>query len=205
MSFRVGDRIRLILAGFFVVIGLALLGVVLSQIVPKGPPALLGLGIAVCFLLLCLIALVLFNRPLEYSPALAPGKLAEDLENKKLLSSEDFKAIRAFQVEEVEDEGSTYYIELEDHSVLYLNGQYLYDYEEPRQFPCTDFTIRRHRDEGFVVDILCRGRVLEPEVVVPPFDESEFPGGAVPEDGQVIRDRNYDQIKEERLNRRWGA
>ncbi len=54
------------------------------------------------------------------------------------------------------------------------------------------------------MDILCRGRVLEPEVVAPPFDESDYRRGTEAEDGEIIRDRTYDQLKEERQSRgRW--
>ena len=43
--------------------------------------------------------------------------------------SERFTASRAFAVEEFEDEGSHYFVDLTDNRVLFLSGQYLYDYE----------------------------------------------------------------------------
>ena len=54
---------------------------------------------------------------------------------------------------------------------------YLYDYEaisddsetnRPRAFPCSEFTLRRHKTESYVAEIRCRGSVLEPEVMAPP-------------------------------------
>src|SRR5262245_21050528 len=51
------------------------------------------------------------------------------LQKKDDLISGDFKARRAFMVDEFEDEGIHYFIELEDNSILFLSGQYLYDYE----------------------------------------------------------------------------
>lgn len=74
--------------------------------------------------------------------------------------SEAYRVKRAFQVEEFEDEGSHYYIELDDRRVLFLSGQYLYDYDSedpPRAFPCTEFVVRRHRTKGYVVDISLSG------------------------------------------------
>ena len=62
--------------------------------------------------------------------------------------------MRAFGVKEFEDEGLHYFLELTDGRVLVLSGQYLYDYEaisddsetnRPRAFPCSEFTLRRHK------------------------------------------------------------
>jgi hypothetical protein len=97
---------------------------------------------------------------------------------------------------------------LENGSVLFLSGQYLYDYQpidgdpeynRPRLFPCTEFTVRRHIGKGYVFAIICRGEVFEPELLAPPFD---FKKDDFPIDGKVITDQTYDDIKQERMNRR---
>ncbi len=155
-------------------------------------------------------ALFLFNSS-GYRPVL-PGRTREEriaaLERKGLLRSESFRARRVFQMEEVEDEGSHYFIELEDGGVLYLTGQYLHEYEEitddpelnqPRSFPCSQFTVRRTRKAGYVVEIVLGGEVLEPECQAPAMDRSDAKRGWRPEDGQVFRDRSYDELKRERL------
>ena len=74
-----------------------------------------------------------------------------------LIVDTPFQATRAFGVEDYGDEGSHYFLELADGSgILALCGQYLYAYEpitddpelnQPRRFPCTSFTVRRHRTE----------------------------------------------------------
>ena len=101
-----------------------------------------------------------------------------ELEGLGLVESSAFHATRAFAVGEYEDEGLHYFIELADGAVLFLSGQYLYDFapitddaelNQARSFPCSEFTVRRHRKEGYVVDIICGGTVLEPEVEAPPF------------------------------------
>lgn len=147
-------------------------------------------------------AMRLFN-----GPNLAPRDQIREWEEQGLLVSTDFRARRAFQVEEYEDEGPHYVLELEDGSVLYLNGQYLYDYEaiedddpefhQPRRFPCTEFTVRRHRDKGYVVDLDCRGTVLEPEEVQPAFTTAEYRSFDLG-DGELIRDRTYEEVKSRR-------
>jgi hypothetical protein len=156
-------------------------------------------------------SLFLFNKR-GFRPAL-PGQSAEEhideLQRQGLLTAESFSARRAFQVEEFEVEGSHYFIELADRAVLYLTGQYLYDYEQitddpalnqPRQFPCSQFTVRRHKTEGYVVDIACAGEALTPECVAPPFNRGDVDQGLIPEDGQIFRDRSYEQLKRERLH-----
>ena len=72
------------------------------------------------------------------------------------------------------------------------------DINQPRRFPCTEFTVLRHKEAGYILDILCSGAVLEPEVVAPPFSKQDCRQG-LPEDGDVIADRTYDEIKAQRL------
>jgi len=94
-----------------------------------------------------------------------------------------------------------YYIELEDHRVLFLSGQYLYDHDaedQPRTFPCSEFVVQRHRIKGYVVDIVCRGAVLEPEAIAPPFYVHDFDKD-VPKDGEIIAGKPYDRLKNERM------
>lgn len=153
-------------------------------------------------------ALVLFNdktHRLRFRRRSLKEIIAE-LEVSGALERRSFQAKRAFAVEEYEDEGLHYYIELADGRVLYLEGQYLYDYaaidddpelNQPRSFPCTEFEILRHKDEGYVLDIVCGGSVLEPEVTTAAFTMEEV-RRALLEDGQVIADRSYDSLKQER-------
>lgn len=200
---------RLLLAGLFIFFGM--MGVVagLFELGPKDPPSWLIVPVAVVsFFVLLGGAFVLFNVAGSRAPRSPRGDSIEQMEAKGLLVSTDFQARRAFQIEEFEDEGAHYVIELQDGSTLYLNGQYLYDYEpitddpelnRPRLFPCTDFTVRRHKASGEGIDILCRGDLIEPEFVAPSFDEMDFKRGLVPEDGQLITDKSYEELKRERL------
>lgn len=154
------------------------------------------------------VALFLFNGP-GFKPRLRRQSLAErigDLEAQGLLQRQRFQANRAFEVRESEDEGLHYFIELSDGQVLFLSGQYLYDYEaitddpegnRPRTFPCTEFEVLRHAIAGYVLEIRCSGTVLEPETTAPAFGRQDFERG-IPEDGDVITDRGYDAIKAER-------
>ena len=202
---------RVIGAGLFVFFGMLLLVVFLGN--QRAPSWLVGSGIAAVMLVLMALALWLFN-PRGSNPF---GRMTEEehrqeLERLGLLASTTFRAIRAFGVEEFEDEGLHYFVDLADGRVLFLSGQYLYDYEAnpdtgatTRLFPCTEFTVRRHKKQGYAVEIVCGGTVLEPEVMAPPFGKNVWKRNRVPEDGQVITDLTYDRLKQQLSARSGGA
>lgn len=181
----------------------------LFELAPNDPPVWFIAPVAtVAFFILLAATFVCFNIIGRRSPRYPQGDSVEQLEAKGLLAQDAFQARRAFQIEEFEDEGSHYVIELQNGSVLYLNGQYLYDYEpitddpklnQPRTFPCAEFTVRRHKLSGDGIDIICRGEVIEPECLAPSFDEADFKRGRIPEDGQIITDKSYEDLERERM------
>jgi hypothetical protein len=60
--------------------------------------------------------------------------------------------------------------------------------------------VRWHRRKDYSIDILCGGQVIEPEVMAPPFND--FRDDRIPEDRQIITGRSYEQLKQERLERK---
>lgn len=200
---------RVILAGLFIVVGTAAAASAVLTIPDTEPPVwVISIVGVVSFCITLVLAFFIFNRP---GQSLRKGEAVDftkKLEEEGLLASQDFEARRVFEIREFEDEGMHYMLELSDGSVLYLNGQYLYEYEpldddpefnQPRKFPCTSFTVRRHVEEGYVVDIICGGEVLEPECVAPYFEPDDFEEGRIPDDGDVITDRSYEELKAERM------
>jgi hypothetical protein len=205
---------RVVLAALFVVVVLGCAVAAIGALAPDidfAPIWGLGIGLALSalFVALCLIAVYVFNRPEHrFAEFRSAESILRELGTRNLLVATAYRATRAFEVEECYEEGPHYFIELEDRSVLYLNGQYLYRYgpndddpevKQARFFPCTEFAIRRHRDEGYVDDIVCGGSVLAPEVIATEFDLSDWPNGAIPKDGQIITDQSYEDLKRERI------
>jgi hypothetical protein len=203
--------VRLIGAGLFVFVGLLVMVALLGSqnAFDRAPGWLVSSGIAAWTIVLLFLSTRVFqSRDSNLFGTVSIEQQARELEAQGLLESANFRATRAFGVAEVEDEGLHYFIELENGGVLYLSGQYLYDYEpidddpdlnQPRSFPCTEFTIRRHKKEGFVVDIARSGRVIEPEVVTRAFTRSDWKENRVPEDGDIVKDRRYEALMRERV------
>lgn len=121
-----------------------------------------------------------------------------------MVENEIYKARRAFQVEEYADEGSHYFLELEDGRVMHCSGQLFYDYEpnpecdsgvQLRRFPCTEFTVRRHSESKHFLGLICEATVLEPDLVLPPFLRGYYAWS----DGefQMVPEGSYDQVRNE--------
>ena len=64
-----------------------------------------------------------------------------------------------------------------------------------RTFPCTEFTILRHVT-GFIVEIICGGEVIKPEVFTLPARHGgwnfDLP---LPENGEVIPGETFDTVR----------
>jgi hypothetical protein len=197
---------RLIGAGLFVFAGLlaSVAGIGALDIFDRAPPWVGGTLTLTALVVFVIAAAWLFNMKSSYQSL---DQQLEELEDRGLLTSTEYHATRAFGVDEFEDEGLSYFLELTDGRVLFLSGQYLYECEpdaeekRARTFPCSDFSIRRHKSENYVVDVECRGRILEPEAIAKPFIDTDWKNGRVPEDGDVISTRTYDAIKTEQLSR----
>jgi hypothetical protein len=212
-SSRLKDFLQLLGAGLFVFFGPGLSVFFLSKVFPDALPVwIVGPLLVIGFFVFIFLAMVLFHGkgPRTISAEKRAARIRK-LEEDGLLALQTFRARRVFQVDEFEDEGSHYFIELADGAILFLTGQYLYEYEplrnrtstsRLRSFPSTEFTIRRHKENGYVVDIQCHGEVIEPEVLAPWFDEEDFRKQLIPEDGAIFRDKTYDLIKRERLKQK---
>ena len=102
---------RLLFAGIFVWAGVCL--VILLILLLCGMhwnSVVMGLGMAVLIFILAGIAHRFFNKN---GGAAETGDTAEYLREKGLLTPTVFQARRTFQMEEIEDEGSYFFIELE--------------------------------------------------------------------------------------------
>jgi hypothetical protein len=106
-----------------------------------------------------------------------------------------FHVVDAIRVEEAEDEGSQYYLKLEDGRVAFLTGQYLYELEEAGVFPSRVVTVTRAPRSAVVFDAACTGEPLAPSATRSPFSAEEYRRG-VPADGALL-DVDFAQLGRE--------
>lgn len=101
----------------------------------------------------------------------------------------------ALCVEEFEDEGSQYYLKLADGRVLFVSGQWLYEYEDgededgkptPARFPCRRFTLERAAKSGLFLDLIPLTPAFPPSGTLPPFTDDDHRAETVPDDGDVL-------------------
>jgi hypothetical protein len=105
-----------------------------------------------------------------------------------------YRVTDALQVEEAEDEGSSYYLKLDDGRVAFLTGQYLYEVEEDRTFPSTVVSVDRAPHTHLVFDLRCEGSPIGPTPKLPPFTTSDWDRGRVPSDGALV-DLDFEALR----------
>ncbi len=105
-----------------------------------------------------------------------------------------YRVSDALQVEESEDEGSSYYLRLDDGRVAFLSGQYLYDAEGEGTFPNTLVTVVRAPATDVVFDLRCEGRPLGAVPRLPTFTAEDWDHGAVPSDGALVN-ADFDALR----------
>jgi hypothetical protein len=184
---------RLFFAALFVFAGLLVIGASAAERLPRAwSPWLMPTLLAA----LVGVAWRVFRRPGErWDGSVDSRAEALRLFTAGRIERRDLHAVRAFEIEATDGEGSHYVVELKDGACLLFNGQYLWDLEpfalgpwrKRRKFPCTELGVFQQRD-GEVVHIDCGGEPLEPEHVAPAFSADErleldlFGNSAVPLD-----------------------
>ena len=123
-------------------------------------------------------------------PTREPVKTAADFERLGLAVRESYRAKRAFKVEEFEDEGPHYFVELDDGRVLYLSGQYLYDIPN---FPCGQFQALRDTEHGWIIGVEPQSPTMPLDATLPSFQPKDYKSDLVPGDGDILPS-GYDDL-----------
>lgn len=95
-----------------------------------------------------------------------------------------FHATKAIRVEELEDEGDGYFLHLNDGRTLFLRGQYLFDLEADKKFPCSEFEVVRGPRSGAILNLVCCGSYFPSQKIIASFRQPDLK--AVPTDGDII-------------------
>jgi hypothetical protein len=95
-----------------------------------------------------------------------------------------FHATRSIRVDELEDQGGGYFLHLKDGRNLFLQGQYLYDLEERRKVPCSEFEVVRGPQSGTILKLVCCGSYFPSQKIITTFRKPDLK--AVPTDGGIV-------------------
>ena len=105
---------------------------------------------------------------------------------------------QAIKVEEFEDEGIGYYLDVAEGKVLFIQGQYLYDEDEngkpEMKIPSTRMKFIRVVGSGLLLDFTCLGNYLSPSHVNPPFTTQDFERDRVHYDGDIF-EADFESLK----------
>lgn len=112
-------------------------------------------------------------------------RYAADLEARQIDESR-LRVVNAVEVEEVEDEGMQFYLELEDGRVMFLMTQEFYHEEYDGRFPSTEVIVTRlpHSDELLTIDPV--GDYLPVSEEWPAFTGDDYEHGRVPAHGALL-------------------
>jgi hypothetical protein len=159
-------------------------------VLPRPSPAA-GMWSIHILLVVCLSGAFLFFRrrsraAYDRDLAVLRARYADDL---RALQLEEWRVriVDALQVEEVDDEGAQFFLELEDGRILFVMGQYLWDADdESPQFPNRELLITRLPHSGDIFDMECVGEYFPPSAERAPFTGQEYADERVPQDGQIL-------------------
>jgi hypothetical protein len=93
---------------------------------------------------------------------------------------------RAIKVDEFEDEGIGFYLDIGSGKTLFLQGQYLYEDDNEKRFPSTRFSIVRTHHSRLVLDFKAEGDFFPSLHTNPPFTNADFKKNSVPGDGDIL-------------------
>lgn len=189
-------------AACFLVMLLFIGGSLLASLEPDWTGAkIVGLVNFVCAIIAGLALLHVIQSP---SQSFLNGPSLADLEQAGMVTSAEYKASRAIMVEEFEDEGLFYLLDIGGGRTLCMTGQDLYDYEpldekedgefRARRFPCTHFEVKFHSKDGYILDIVCHGQAFDPQYSFEHFTRQDCEQGRNPENGDIVTSPTFEEL-----------
>jgi hypothetical protein len=146
-----------------------------------GPDWGAGIAAVAMYIAFPIIALSVWKA----KPSLSNVNMADALENGKL-GTADFDVHEAIEVEEAEDEGLIFFLDIGNGRTLFLAGQYLYTPCEESRFPSDRIRVYWHTDLDLTYGVESLGDHLLPSDTLPPLDPDVIDQAFNPLDREVI-------------------
>lgn len=103
-----------------------------------------------------------------------------------VLSSADYEVREAIEIEEFEDEGRNYLLDIGDGKTLVLTGQYLYGPVESGKFRSSRIRVFWHSTQGLTFGVECLGNKIIPSRILKPIALDESKEAFVPYDRELL-------------------
>jgi hypothetical protein len=134
-----------------------------------------------------------------------PGRAPESPRSMELaldegtLASAEFDISEIVEVQEWEDEGRTYLMDIGNNRTLFVSGQYLYGVVDSGRFPSTRIRLFWDEQQNLTFGVQCLGDRLIPSRKIAPLPLEVLESENYPEDRDVIGQRLHDVV--EKLSR----
>ena len=102
------------------------------------------------------------------------------------LASADYEVAEVVEVEELEDEGLHFLMDIGQGRTLFLSGQYLYEPVKAGRFPSTRIRVFWHAQAGLTYGVQSFGDRLLPSRKLAPPSLKAIESGAFPSDRDVL-------------------
>lgn len=99
------------------------------------------------------------------------------------------------EIEEQDDEGMFFLLEVGENQTLCLRGQYLYESTESGLFPSPEIKVFWNKRLGFTYGVEGNGNKLEPSQVLPPLSIDQWDFELMPEDREIINKNISEVVK----------
>ena len=103
-----------------------------------------------------------------------------------VLEVSEYSVKSVIEIEESDDEGMFFLLEVGDNQTLCLRGQYLYESTERGSFPSSQIKIFWNKGIGFSYGVEGNGTKLKPKRKLPPLTENQWQLDFLPEDRDLI-------------------
>ena len=112
----------------------------------------------------------------------------------------EYEVSGVFVINEFEDEGMFYLLQIGAEGTLCLRGQYLYDAVESGLFPSSRIRNFWNKSEGFTYRVEGLGKKIIPQQVLKPLNEKQWESNTLPGDRDIIESEMDEVVRSIQAN-----
>ncbi|HET7844773.1 MAG TPA: hypothetical protein VFL14_11520 [Xanthomonadales bacterium] len=117
-----------------------------------------------------------------------PRSAVESARKSGHFQERSIEVVAAYQVEEAEDEGLHFFLEIAEGGTLFVSGQVFYEPVKAGTFPCEFVTLGIDTELREVLEVRSSGMPIPAGKPLPAFTDAEHEAGKVPDNLTEFRD-----------------